>query len=74
MYAKVGTALIEAKEAHVDPFAAIEAVVPWERFTKSFREAEELAREEDFDDLSLVGEHYQQLRRYESAAAIFDGS
>lgn len=65
LYAKVGTALIEAKESKADPYLAIEAIVPWERFTESVREAEKLARDEDFDHLGLVGEHYQQLRRYE---------
>lgn len=65
LYAKVGTALIEARETKSDPFTAIEAVVPWERFTESVQEAEQLARAEDFDHLALLGEHYQQLRRYE---------
>ena len=65
LYAKIGSALIEAKENKTDAFTAIEAVVPWARFTESVREAEKLAREEDFDHLALVGDHYQQLPRYE---------
>ena len=64
LYAKVGAALIDARELGRDPFTAIEAVVPWESFSASVKEAAELARGEDFDALSLIGEHYSQLRRY----------
>ncbi len=67
MLAKVGTALIDAKKAKADPYTAIEAVVSWERFTESVLEAEQLARDENFDHLALVADHYTQLRRYEPA-------
>jgi hypothetical protein len=56
--------LIDAKEKGRDPFSAIQTVVPWEVFTTSVREAEQLAREEDFDSIGLIVEHYGQLRRY----------
>ena len=36
----------------------------WEQFTESVREAEKLARLEDFDYLGILGDHYPQLRRY----------
>jgi hypothetical protein len=42
---------------------AIEAIVSWDAFSRSVTEAEQLARDEDFDPLSLVTEHYPQLRR-----------
>jgi hypothetical protein len=58
LYAKVGSALIDAKEKGCDPFSAIETVVPWEVFTTSVGEAEKLAREEDFDSIGLIVEHY----------------
>jgi TnpA family transposase len=64
LYAKIGTALIEAKEAGSDPFEAIEAVVPWDTFTASVREAEQLARDAEFDSTALLVDHYTQLRRY----------
>ena len=64
LYAKVGAALVEAREQSRDPFAAIEAVVPWASFSASVKEAAELARDEDFSALSLIDEHYPQLRRY----------
>jgi Domain of unknown function (DUF4158) len=35
LYAKIGSALIASKAAQTDPFAAIEAVIPWEQFTAS---------------------------------------
>src|SRR5260370_28003268 len=46
------------------PFAAIEAIIPWEVFSKSITEAETLAEPEDFDFLPLVGDGFNQLRRY----------
>jgi hypothetical protein len=64
LYAQVGHALIKAKEAGIDAFAAIEQIVSWECFIQSVSEAEKLARSEDFDYLGLLGNHYSQLRRY----------
>ncbi|WP_227478573.1 hypothetical protein, partial [Escherichia coli] len=37
---------LEAKESGSDPYAAIEAVIPWDEFTESVSEAELLARPE----------------------------
>ncbi len=42
----IGQALLEAKESGSDPYAAIEAVIPWDEFTESVSEAELLARPE----------------------------
>lgn len=67
LYAQVGAVLIDAKRDGIDPFAAIEAIMPWEQFTQSVTDAERLARTEDFDYLGLLGEHYQQVRRYAPA-------
>ncbi|RZF24084.1 Tn3 family transposase [Paraburkholderia sp. UYCP14C] len=64
LYAKVGAALIAAKDAGDDPFRAIEAVMPWETFTASVRDAEQLARDAEFDSTALLVNHYSQLRRY----------
>jgi len=36
-----------------DPFAAIEAIIPWDMFSESITEAEKLVRPEDFDYLAL---------------------
>ena len=64
LYAKIGQALIAAKETGHDPFAAIEQILPWEQFAESVTEAGKLSRPEDFDYLGLLGDHYSQLRRY----------
>jgi hypothetical protein len=67
LYARVGAALIAAREAGQDPFEAITAVIPWERFRASVAEAETLARPEDFDSYEGLGEHYAAMRRWAPA-------
>jgi TnpA family transposase len=67
LYARVGTALIAAREAGQDPFDAITAVIPWERFRVSVAEAEVLARPEDFDSYERLSEHYATVRRWAPA-------
>jgi TnpA family transposase len=67
LYAHVGGALIAAREAGRDPFEAITAVIPWERFRTSVAEAEALARPEDFDSYERLGEHYAAVRRWAPA-------
>jgi TnpA family transposase len=64
LYSRIGRALLEAKQSGGDPFAAIEAIIPWDVFSESITEAETLARPEDFDFLALVGDGFTQLRRY----------
>lgn len=64
LYSRIGNALLEAKQSGGDPFAAIEAIIPWEVFKESVTEAEELSRPADFDYLELVGDGYTRLRRY----------
>jgi TnpA family transposase len=64
LYAKVGAALVAAREQGTDPFAAIEAIVSWAAFSESVVEAGALARDENFNPLALITDHYPQLRRY----------
>ncbi len=64
LFGRIGQALIEAKQAGRDPFAAIEAVMSWDAFAESVTEAQKLARPEDFDFLHRIGESYTTLRRY----------
>ena len=64
LYGRIGQALLEAKQSGRDPFAAIEAVIPWDAFTASVTEAQKLAQPEDFDFLRRIGESYATLRRY----------
>jgi predicted component of type VI protein secretion system len=44
MYGRIGQALLEAKQSGGDPFAAIEAVMPWDTFAASVTEAQKLAQ------------------------------
>ena len=44
LYSRIGRALLEAKQSGSDPFAAIEAIIPWDVFSESITEAETLAR------------------------------
>jgi hypothetical protein len=64
LYSRIGRALLDAKQSGSDPFAAIEAVIPWDVFIESITEAEKLTQPEDFDFLPLVGNSFNQLRRY----------
>jgi TnpA family transposase len=64
MYGRIGQALLEAKQSGGDPFAAIEAVMPWDTFAASVTEAQKLAQPESFDFLHRIGENYTTLRRY----------
>ncbi|BAH73473.1 Tn3 family transposase [Solidesulfovibrio magneticus] len=64
LYSRIGRALLDAKLSGDDPFAAIEAIMPWEAFTESITEAERLAQPEEFDYLALVGDGFNQFRRY----------
>lgn len=64
LYERIGQALIDAKQNGSDPFAAIEAVIPWDDFAASVTEARKLAQPEDFDFLSHIGESHAALRRF----------
>jgi hypothetical protein len=67
LYATVGKALITAKEQATDPYQALEAVVPWERFVASVEEAGTLSRPRDLDYLDLLDDSYSQIRKYSPA-------
>ncbi len=67
LYSRIGRALLDAKQSGGDPFAAIEAIIPWDSFGESIAEAEKLAQPEGFDYLALVGDSFHQLRRYTPA-------
>jgi TnpA family transposase len=67
LYARIGAALIAAREGRQDPFDAITAVIPWDRFRATVAEASALARSEEFDPYQLLGEHYAGVRRWTPA-------
>lgn len=64
LYARVGAALIAARDGKQDAYGAIATVIPWERFRATVAEAEALARPEEFDTLEKLGEHYAGVRRW----------
>ena len=49
--------MIAARDNKQDPFDAITAVIPWDRFLASVAEAGALARSEEFDPYQMLGEH-----------------
>lgn len=67
LYSRIGRALLDAKQTGGDPFAAIEAVLPWAAFQQSVTEAEQLAQPEAFDYLPLLRDGFTPLRRYTPA-------
>ena len=67
LYARVGAALIEARDNRQDAFDAIAAVIPWERFLATVAGAGTLARPETFDTYQKLGEHYAGVRRWAPA-------
>ena len=64
LYASVGRALVDAREAGRDAYAAIESVIAWDSFVESITAADELARPGTFDHLPLVTDQFPTLRRY----------
>lgn len=64
LYSRIGRALLDVRQTGGDPFAAIEAIIPWDVFNTSIAEAEKLAQPEDFDYLSLISASFNHLRRY----------
>ena len=67
LFAKVGHALVEARKSGLDPFTAIETVMPWEAFEASVTEAASIAKPGADDSLGLIGTSYSQIRRYAPA-------
>lgn len=63
-YADLGGALIKARSEGIDPFLALEAVMPWDKLVKSVEEAKQLARPVDFDFLDLLKRKFYALRKY----------
>jgi hypothetical protein len=70
LFGRIERALLTARATGLDPFAAIESVLPWEEFTASVGEAQQLAQPTDFDFLPRVGEHCATLRRYAPAFLV----
>lgn len=63
-FANLGEALIKAKHEGIDPFVALEAVMPWDQLVESVEEAKKLARPVDYDYLDLLEKKFYTLRKY----------
>ena len=64
VFAQAGQALLRAREAHRDPFEAIEQVLTWDTFTQTVEELLTLAKPGSSDPLAFLGLHYAAVRRY----------
>jgi TnpA family transposase len=67
LYARVGTALIAARDDKQDAYSAITTVIPWEQFRSTVAEAAALARPEAFDTYQDLVKHYVSVRRWSPA-------
>jgi len=63
-YADIGSALIKAKEDGIDPYVALDQVMPWEKIVEFIEEAKLLSRPMDYDYLDLIKTRYNYLRKY----------
>lgn len=67
LYARLGEALIAARESGKDPYTVLEEILPWERFVASVAEAQELAMPQSFDYLDFLEVGHTYVRRYAPA-------
>lgn len=63
-FADLGAALITARTEGIDPFIALDAVIPWDKLVSSVEEAKRLARPVDYDFLDLLEKKFYSLRKY----------
>ncbi|MDQ0271188.1 hypothetical protein J2S17_003076 [Cytobacillus purgationiresistens] len=63
-YARLGEALIKAREKGLDPFTTLETIMPWEKFITSIEEAKDLSRPMNYDYLDLLENRFFYLRKY----------
>ena len=64
LLARVGDALIEARNTGSNAFAAIETVLPWDHFAAAVAEAKKLSREDGPDYAALAAANHAVLRRF----------
>lgn len=65
IHAKVGQALIHAKDNSLDPFEVIEEIISWDEYKTSIFHAEQLFEKKRLpESLSLLTRHYGSLRRF----------
>ena len=67
IFARVGAALVAGREQKQDGYEAIVALMSWDKFCASVAEAETLARPQEFDAYTNLGEHYAAIRKWSPA-------
>ncbi len=70
LLADLGAALINARKERIDPYVALETVLPWDRLVASVEEAKQLARPVDYDYLDLLEKKFYVLRKYTPTLSI----
>ncbi|MGF7176663.1 Tn3 family transposase [Azospirillum doebereinerae] len=60
---KLGDALIEARKAGIDAFAAMDKVIPWDRFAEVVADAKGMTKDDGPDYLALAETNHALLRR-----------
>lgn len=63
-FADIGSALTLARNEGLDPFNAIEKIMPWDKIVSSVEEAQKLSRPMDYDYLDLLENRFSYLRKY----------
>ncbi len=63
-FADLGTTLIKARTEGIDPFIALDSIMPWDQIVASVEEAKQLARPVDYDYLDLLEKKFYVLRKY----------
>lgn len=70
MFAALGKALIDARARQHEPWAVIEAAVPWDQLCAMIDGIETLGQPRRLDPLGFIEAYYPQIRRY--APALLD--
>jgi xylose isomerase len=70
-FADLGAALIKARTEGIDPFIALDVVIPWDKLVTSVEEAKRLARPVDYDFLDLLEKKFYSLRKVHSNAVKY---
>lgn len=63
-YINIGSILIKSRNEGLDPYSAIESVMPWDKVIQSLEEAKKLTRPKNYDYIDLLYTKYNYLRKY----------
>ncbi|WP_372399932.1 Tn3 family transposase [Azospirillum sp. HJ39] len=63
LFSRIGDALLAARQAGEDAFAAMDKIIPWDRFAETIAEVKGLIRPDGPDYLALAERNHRFLRR-----------